>query len=362
MQACELLITADDRTGALESGGACADLGFDVRLAKAPAAGDECVAVDLATRHLAPELAAERIRRGHAAPARHRCHKMDSGLRGNWHHETAALLRAGWRVGVLVSYPAAGRRCRQGTVFIHDVPAAKSAFGADPRNPLVSSRPADYLRAAGCEDALRRGDVVVLDADDDAELARAAARCKAEGRLLVGATGAIAAYAALLRAGNRRRENAGRNRTAPVLPLPALIVCGSLHPLSRAQIAQAPCLTTTLPGDAEAALAALGAGRDVVLASPTPSGAIDDEAADRIAAQLAETAWDWLRRAAAPALVVFGGDTAQAILGADELRVLGSVDTGIPLCRTNAGLHVVTKGGGIGDEGALLRLLARGGG
>lgn len=359
MQPCELLITADDRTGALESGGACADLGFAVRLAKAPATSDECAVVDLATRHVAPALAAERIQRGHAAPARHRCHKMDSGLRGNWHHETAALLKAGRRVGVLVSYPAAGRRCRQGTVFIHGVPVAESAFGADPRNPLVSSRPADYLRAAGCEDALRRGDVVVLDADDDAELASAAARCKAEGRLLVGATGAIAAYAALLREDDRRNEDAGGSRSAPLLPRPALIVCGSLHPLSRAQVAQAPCPTTTLPGDATAALAALGAGRDVVLASPTANRAIDDEAADRMAAQLAETAWDWLRRADVPALVVFGGDTAQAILGARELRVLGSVDTGIPLCRTDAGLHVVTKGGGIGDEAALARLLAR---
>ena len=355
MDACELLITADDRTGALESGGACADLGFDVRLAKAPVAGDECLVVDIASRHVSAELAAQRILSGHAASARHRCHKMDSGLRGNWHFEVAALVEAGWRVGVLASYPAAGRRCRQGTVFIHDVPVADSPFGRDPRSPLVSSRPADYLRLAGCEQSLARGDVVVLDADDDAELADAAALCKAERRLLVGATGAIAAYAALLRDANSEEA-----RPAPVLPRPALIVCGSLHPLSREQIARAPCLQTILPGDERAALQALGAGHDVVLASPTQNNPIDDASAERIAAQLAETAWDWQRRADTAALVVFGGDTALAILGNRALRLEGSVDTGIPLCRTDDGLRVVTKGGGIGDEDALKRLLDRG--
>ena len=350
--ACTLLVSADDRTGALESAGACADLGFRARLARAPAAGDDVVAVDIDSRHVAPGLAAERIKEAHAAPARHRCHKMDSGLRGNWHHECAALLAAGWRIGVVASYPDAGRCCRDGTVFIHGVPVADSPFGSDPRNPLFSSRPRDYLEAAGCEDALTAQDAVVLDAQDNAQLQSAARQCRDEGRLLVGATGAIAAYAALLRDGS-----AGPAPT-PKLPRPALVVCGSLHPLSRAQIANASCLKVS-PRDVDAAARALGAGEDTVLASPETSEAIDDASAARMASILADATWELMRRCSPRVLVVFGGDTAERILGDRELDVLGSVGTGIPLCRTDDGLHVVTKGGGIGAEDSLARLLAR---
>ena len=66
---------------------------------------------------------------------------MDSGLRGNWAQEVAALLGAGHRVGVIASYPDAGRRCRGGTVYVHGVPVAEGPLGRDPRNPLPSSRP-----------------------------------------------------------------------------------------------------------------------------------------------------------------------------------------------------------------------------
>ena len=350
--ACTLLVSADDRTGALESAGACADLGFRARLARAPVAGYEVVAVDIDSRHVAPELAARRIKEAHAAPAGHRCHKMDSGLRGNWHHEATALLAAGWRIGVVASYPDAGRCCRDGTVFIHGVPVADSPFGSDPRNPLFSSRPRDYLEAAGCEDALAAQDAVVLDAQDNAQLQSAAGRCRDEGRLLVGATGAVAAYAALLRDGS-----VGAPPT-PKLPRPALVVCGSLHPLSRAQIANASCLKAS-PGDVDAAARALSAGEDAVLASPETSEAIDDASAARMASRLADATWELMRRCRPRVLVVFGGDTAERILGDRELDVLGSVGTGIPLCRTDDGLHVVTKGGGIGAEDSLARLLAR---
>ena len=350
---CRLLITADDRTGALESAGACADLGFRARLAKAPLAGDEVIAVDIDSRHVAAGLAASRITEAHMSPAQHRCHKMDSGLRGNWHHEAAALLAAGWRIGIVASYPDAGRCCRDGTVFIHGVPVADSPFGKDPRNALLSSRPLDYLQAAGCQAALASEDAVVLDAEDNAQLQRAARRCLAEERVLVGATGAIAAYAALLREGSTAAV------PAPKLPRPALVVCGSLHPLSRAQIANATSCLKVSPAAVSAAERALRVGEDVVLASPKTTETIDDASAARMAGRLAELTWELVRRCDVPALVVFGGDTAQRILGDQELQVLGSVGTGIPLCRTNNGLHVVTKGGGIGTEDSLARLLAQ---
>lgn len=347
----ELLITADDRTGALETGGACADLGFDVRLTTTPDAYNDCAVVDLDSRHCDADEAARRIGDAHRLDARFRCHKMDSGLRGNWAHEVAALVAMGRRVGILASFPDAGRRCDHGTVYIRDVPVAESPFGRDPRNRLLSSRPVDYLRAAGCEAALADARLAVLDANTNDELSNAAARCREQDRMLVGTTGGIGAYVATLRS--------GRSGELPVLPRPALIVCGSLHPLSRVQISRLECPMVGPDADSAQVVATLRRGEDVLLATEMTSGEIADGVAESMATTVAAITWDWIGRSDAKALIVLGGDTAAAILEDRTLHVLGSAATAVPLCRTVEGLTVVTKGGGIGEEDTLARLLRR---
>lgn len=345
----ELLITADDRTGALETGGACADLGFEVRLTTAPDTSDDCAVVDLDSRHCTADEASRRIGAVHRVDARFRCHKMDSGLRGNWPREVAALIALGRRVGILASFPDAGRRCDAGTVYIRDVPVAESPFGRDPRNRLLSSRPLDYLRGAGCGNALADGSLVVLDANTNEELSAAAARCREEDRMLVGTTGGVAAYVATLRS--------RRGAAVPVLPRPALIVCGSLHPLSRTQVSRLACLTVG-PDEAEQAVPALQRGADVVLATEATSAGISDSEAEGMASAIASAVWDWIAAAGVQTVIILGGDTAAAVLGDRTLRVLGSADTAVPFCRTeDRRLTVVTKGGGIGEEDTLARLL-----
>ena len=366
-EAVRLLLTADDRTGALESGGAIADLGWETRFL--PQTADEgpaqppsyqCRVLDMASRHGSPAEAQHGIERTFALKAQHRCHKMDSGLRGNWAVETAAFVAAGHRVAVVPSFPDAGRRCVDGTMFIHDVPVAESAFGRDPRNRLHSSRPADYLTEAGAGKALANGKLVVLNAADNAELDAVARQALAEERLLVGTTGGIGAYVAAL-AGAQPRSPA---RLLP-LPRPALVVCGSLHPLSRQQIAALPC-RETMPNEQLAATAALARGEDVVLTTPQLGKAIDAAAADAMAARLAAATWAILAASDARTLIIAGGDTAQAILDTRPLRILGSVDTGVPLCTPVAAdeadepLAIVTKGGGIGRPDTLAKLLERG--
>lgn len=366
-QAVRLLLTADDRTGALESGGAIADLGWETRFlpqteGERPAqpASCQCRVLDMASRHGSPAQARQGIERTFVLKAQHRCHKMDSGLRGNWAVETAAFVAAGHRVAVVPSFPDAGRRCVAGTMFIHDVPVAESAFGRDPRNRLHSSRPADYLTAAGAGKALANGELVVLNAADNAELDAVARQALAEERLLVGTTGGIGAYVAAL----AEAQPQSPARLLP-LPRPALIVCGSLHPLSRQQIAALPC-RETMPNEQLAAVAALARGEDVVLTTPQLGKAIDAAAADAMAARLAAATWAILAASEARTLIIAGGDTAQAILDTRPLRILGSVDTGVPLCApvaadgTNEALAIVTKGGGIGRPETLAKLLERG--
>ena len=349
-EAPTLLITADDRTGALEAGGACAELGFDVTFAATPTAKADCAVVDLNSRHCERGAAMRRMAVAANHPARFSCHKMDSGLRGNWAFEVAALIATGRRIAVLASFPDAGRRCIDGTVFIEDLAVTDSAFGRDPRNRLRSSRPADYLKAAGCATALGREEVVVLDAGDNAELQAAVRRCREEDRMLVGTTGGIAAYAATLRPPSRPASR-------PPLPRPALIVCGSLHPLSRQQVALLDC-RKAMPDEQLPALAALADGKDVVLTTPDVATTLEDADAEAMATRLATTAWRWLGTSAAPTLVILGGDTAAAILGDRRLRIHGNVDVGVPTASVpEGGPTIVTKGGGIGAPTTLKTLL-----
>ena len=75
---------------------------------------------------------------------------MDAGLRGNWPHEIHALVELGYRVAVVPSFPDAGRRCKDGIVYIQDVPVLESPFGADPLTAPCSSRPMEVLEEANC--------------------------------------------------------------------------------------------------------------------------------------------------------------------------------------------------------------------
>ena len=143
----------------------------------------------------------------------------------------------------------------------------------------------------------------------------------------------------------------------PRLPRPALVVCGSLHPLSRTQVSKLDCLSVGPDAESEVVLAALRRGEDVLLATEMTTATIADAVAESMASTVAATAWHWITSSRAPTLIVLGGDTAAAVLGDRTLRVLGSVDTAVPLCRTEDGLTVVTKGGGIGEEETLVRLL-----
>ncbi|MEM7078616.1 MAG: four-carbon acid sugar kinase family protein [Pseudomonadota bacterium] len=331
----KILLSADDRTGALEIGGLVADGGTSVPVG--PNARDAtCCVIDIATRHLAPAQAQACMVDLLRINATHRAHKMDAGLRGNWTHEIAVLLEAGYRVAVVCSFPDAGRRCKDGVVYIHDLPVLESVFGQDPLNAPISSRPADVLEHDGV-----RGDWVVWDANDNAEMHLAIRRAAAENRILIGASGVLGAFA---------EQFLPQGRRAPLrLPAPKLVLCGSLNPLSREQI-----------GKLEVAAHKVGetfALQDVnLLATPVPEGEIDDVQALAMAdtaARQVRALWSQLGT-----VLIIGGDTVGAVVGDEDLHVLGTVAPGIPVARFD-GCYLITKGGGIGQSDTLRALLQR---
>ena len=321
-----VLLTADDRTGALEIGGLVADETATIPVGPT-VQSERCCVVDIASRHLTREMAQARMADVVARPADHRAHKMDAGLRGNWANEIEVLLDAGYKVAVICAFPDAGRRCKDGVVYIHGKPVLESVFGNDPLNAPISSKPAEVL-----EHARVRGDWVVWDANDNVEMQSNIRRAIAEERIVIGASGAIGGFA--------REYLPERPPRKIALPKPAVVLCGSLNPLSRQQIdAIGVTVQTTTTG--------IEFSDDTtVIATPIPEGEITD--AEAVA--MAEDAAAMLRKEweRIGTLVVIGGDTAAAIVGDDALECMGTVAPGIPASMYN-GVCLITKGGGIGE-------------
>ena len=330
-----LFITADDRTGSLEIGGIIAAENRPVPVG--PHADDRrCCVVDLVSRHITAERAFGRVLEAHQRNASYRSHKMDAGLRGNWPHEIHALVELGYRVAVVPSFPDAGRRCKDGIVYIQDVPVLDSPFGADPLTAPCSSKPIEVLEEANCV----FNEVVIWDANDNDELHRATRRSLDENRVVVGPSGAVGSYAAHI---------LGEANPASIqLSQPMLIVCGSLNATSRDQLERLDCIRLRLNES-------IPEFNDVrVVATPIPNGEITNAMAEAMAQRVAEAIHE--TQAAISTLVIVGGDTVAACVRDQTLQVIGTVEAGIPVSTYQGGL-LVTKGGGIGTVESLRNIV-----
>jgi D-threonate/D-erythronate kinase len=341
-----VVVIADDRTGAMETAGECADLrcrAIVVPFGMAQLSGAECIVVDLATRHLSRS---EAQARAVSAPA-DALHKIDSTLRGAWAHEVVGRQQAhAVRVVVAPAFPAAGRTCEGGVVMIDGVPVADGAAATDARSLVRSSRPADHLREAGAhavDEVTPRGltswlrssraSIAVCDARTDVDLGLIAHLCAvSEGVVLAGTARAIgyAAHEAI-------RSTASLPRRPSCDP-PALVVCGSLHPMALAQAATA-----------EAA--------GITVLRP-PSTLRDDPEA--IASALGDTARDAIESGRFATVVVVGGDTAAAVLGDRVVVVGGTVAPGVAWSRAwgGDGPLLLTKPGGFGTPSTIVDLVS----
>jgi uncharacterized protein YgbK (DUF1537 family) len=344
-----LLVFADDATGALEAGasltqaGCPAEVALDCLLPFPDSASVFCVLVP--TRHLSPAGANCLMREALScldAPSLYL--KTDSTLRGPIGACFEALLDARPDHGLVYipAYPSLGREVKDGILLVEGRPVAETEFASDPLNPVHSSSvletaardcrfPFTHVTgAAGLQSVLAAAarPIAVCDAATETQVGELVQACRKASRplILAGPASPLAHLA----------PSAG-------LPLPRLrtppedwlLVCGSRHPLSRAQ-----------------ARAAADIGLNVLLAPEEPSS---DPAA--LAAGLAATA----AGTGAHAFIVFGGDTALALwrrLGIQTLQPLGEVVRGIPVSRSGP-YTFITKAGGFGPTDLAARILNR---
>ncbi|BDG60186.1 hypothetical protein caldi_12760 [Caldinitratiruptor microaerophilus] len=374
-----VLLVADDFTGAADTAVHFAAAGLDTAVwAGAPDTAPpraEVLAVSTNSRSLPPAAAARAVaaavRAAGPADDTFLFKKIDSTLRGNPGPELDALAQDRLAL-VCPAVPAQGRTVRSGVLHVHGRPVAETEFARDIRTPVRTSRVAEVfgpaaevsLAAVRAGEAALRAAVraagarrVVVDAEMPEDLATIARVALDLGAVPCGAAGLGAAIAA---------ELARRLRAVDRL----VAVVGSAHPLARAQAgslaAWLGCPVTEVgPGtdgalEEAAAAGAAGTGSAVLIAPErTADPAAVESALGRAAAAFVQAGPPGL-------LVVVGGETARAVLGAlgaTGVRLVGEALPGLPLGRLAGGpwegLPVVTKAGGFGDPGTLAALARR---
>lgn len=326
----------------------------------------EVVVINTASRACTAEEAYTRVRQATVqladAGAAIIYKKIDSTLRGPLGAELDAVLDACGleRAVVCPAFPATGRTLRDGVLYVDGVPLAQSAIARDPVTPVQESHlPTLLARTARRPviqwprlSALPGAGMIVVDAlDDDDLIAIAQAAIAApQPLLLAGSAGLARPFAAALAHADGKsgaHGAAGRDESGPATAagrMPVLVVCGSLHPLARAQV--------------RALQAHLASDLFVLLATPETPAALRHP--QEAAQTLAQHALAFLQAQPATAVVVTGGDTLASLLaalGAAGVDLERALAPGIALGRVAggrwAGLRLASKAGGFGDDNAL---------
>jgi D-threonate/D-erythronate kinase len=173
MPKVQLLVLADDMTGALEVGAIFGGVRIDCVVSTVPLQEPvpDVIVIDTETRHCTPSGAVERITQclgnwGLQADLLYK--KTDSTLRGNIGSELAAIhaLYPNLRIGYAPAYPRHGRTVTNGIVYLQGVPVSETSFAHDELNPVLTSSVSELI-----------GDhtpYVIFDGTTDSDVLRAA--------------------------------------------------------------------------------------------------------------------------------------------------------------------------------------------
>jgi 2-keto-3-deoxygluconate transporter len=396
-----VLILADDLAGAADGAAACGEALVVLRDGEA---GDaEVIAIDANTRCLGAEEASREMRRlvqRYARGGRVLFKKVDSTLRGHVAAELVAVLQARSEmlrdrpVAVFApALPAQGRVVLDGELRVHGVPLEKTDAwkrergGA--RSDVMAMLASLGLRTTGLRlatvrsgtsalkkamaSAAQYAEVVICDAETDADLAAIALASKVLGEraVWVGSSG-LARHLPGPLGSNSQRSAAVPKFASEFVLGPTLYMVGSMTEMAREQAVRLSAVqgleTLRIPAAillAEAWAAekrrmelALESGQDLLVLPRCDAPLTYDQGTELLGAMGRFVAGCADR---VGGLVATGGETARAVLdawGVAQLRVRGEVETGVAFSATEGGrrvVPVVTKAGGFGDAETLVR-------
>lgn len=252
----KLLILSDDFTGALDTGIQFVKYQAKTRIFVGSETDDidfekedaEVLVVNLETRHLSKEKAYETVYKIVAkaveAGIPYIYKKTDSVLRGNIGSELSAAIHAGGIkfLPFIPALPKMSRVTRGGIHYAENIPISDTVFGKDLYDPVLSSRVKDLF--SGCDVQVaelsksnhydtdfKDNTIGVFDAENDQDVLRIAKHLKEKNQLHVMA--GCAGFASVL---SEVITLSKGSVTVPQLNNPLLVVCGSIHPVTRKQV------------------------------------------------------------------------------------------------------------------------------
>lgn len=404
MTARKLGIVADDLTGAMDSSGYFASLGFSTVVALDPNFSSDAAVLVITTNSRAedPEIARERVRQAMQSMAGRVVYKkIDSTLRGNIGEElqAAAEAMASQKVVVAPAFPAVGRTTVDGILLVKGVPVAETQFASDPLSPVKESSIPNLLeQSMRCKvgrvsvadieagpEALRQTisnkpeNVVACDVMEQAHLSGIAqAAALAGGHWLLCGSGGLARELHILADVARMEKKQAEEKAVG----PALVVVGTRNKVAASQLLKArdklgiPILNLEVKKlNIEDILSGrLGSvsGETDKLISEGKGLAISSTFSryvpalkQSIAGIMAEIVAGILSSHRFAGLFLSGGDIAVDVcrrLQVSAIQVHGEVEPGVPagelLGGQYRGMRVVTKAGGFGTEEALVKSIA----
>ena len=389
-EAQQIGVIADDFTGAIDAGVEFVRAGFSTTFAITTHRNSDAQVEVVSTDSRDGDALTARDRAAASAiqmGSRRVFKKIDSTMRGHIGQEITAILSVLPQAKAVVCPSAieAGRTVRDGQLRVHDLLLHASDFARDPRWPARTADlgellgiPSTYIPLA----TVRAGvntlataiitaptTVVRVDACDQADLELISQAALLSDSMPCGALGLARAWARC------QSNNASRISvlTSEARNAPILVVAGSRHPRTSAQVQRLLARTSVcaveahldldaprLASAADRIIAALSAGTPTVICTPRTNISHPD-IQHTLLASLGELTLRACEAVRPGALVLTGGETASAIskvLGATGVRILGELEVGVPWGRIAGGMAadslIVTKAGGFGNEATLL--------
>ncbi|MFN8492023.1 MAG: four-carbon acid sugar kinase family protein [Caldilineaceae bacterium] len=393
-----LLILADDLTGAADSAARCHHAGLDAHVYLSPpsrALPEGAAAFSTDSRYLSPVEAATQVRNLlQALPVSEEAQwykKIDSTLRGNIGAELDALLAAlptqnAQPCAVICpAFPAQGRGLENGYLVYAQAPQPPlhlPTLLATQTERMVTAIVLDDVRrdvahlAEKMAVAVEQGaQLLVVDALTEADLDQllAATHQALPHALLCGSAGLIEPLA--------RERAKNLPRTLPVyaetgeIRSPMLAVIGSGSRMAHRQLAKLRACSQVICGELAPGSPLPNLASDLVnpsrawalhLPEPGEQVLLEGATARQFVAQLTDAAVAWIQRLQPQTLLIVGGDTAVHLLealGIEQLTIVAELMPGIPLSvgqdKTGQLWRIITKAGNFGDEATLVRLFQR---
>lgn len=397
----KLVVIADDITGGNATGVLLTKQGWRVLIVPDyrvsitdPLDGHDAIVWNAATRLLPAEEAGWRVRRMAEQVMRHDdrlllAKRIDSTLRGSIGRETEAVLHVmppETIAAVVPAFPGSGRITRGGELFVHGEPVHLTEAGRDPFTPVRTSRVVDWIREqtslsvgwlqtrqymnpadlrAAIDWLIGLGHkLIVCDAESDGEIEQLAEVWASLDLpvLPVDPGPFTAAYAAAKNAREKR----------------ILLISGSLAETARRQLnyLQQSYPVGMMTVDADRLTQTDGAqyyveevihrveeltARYQVVGLRTDGVPATQGDGPGVSLAIARLVVDLLHRDPFDGLYLSGGEVAFTTLRAMEVEGLQLLGEVLPLCVMAKlvggpfeGMRIVTKGGSVGDDAAIL--------